>query len=151
MTAPTESGRRRAELRELAAKAAREPAKWALELTYERGHELSGALSFTVGEDGAFTLARSERGSLNPTSASGVLTPEQRRELAAAIEGSGLLDAPSSPRPIGDDEVPILVELRAGDLEHSVELGARDAAEQAGFSRFEEVVRRIVDQLAAPS
>lgn len=146
-----DGGRHRAKLRELAANAAREPEEWGLSLSYERGHELSGTVSLTVDEDGSFTVAKSQRGSLNPTSAFGRLTPAQRSELAAAIDDSAVLDVLSSHRLLAQDEVPILLKLRAGDLEHSLALWAGDASEHPQFTNFERTVLRIVDQLLAPS
>jgi len=129
-------------------KAIEDPSRSPISLSYQWGHEMSGTVSTSVGPDGAFDLSRSDEGSLNARSTTGHLTPDQLARLLSAIGNGALLDLRSSERPIGDDEVPILVEVRAGDIAHAVRIWAQDAAENPMFSQFEKVLLEILDEAA---
>jgi hypothetical protein len=135
-------------LREVVAKAARDPAAHGdLTLTYQRGHELSGTTRFELRADGRYALTREDRRGRRETS-SGELDAEHRDVLLAAIEESGLLDVPSSSRNIGDDEEPILVELRYDAAEHRLRIWAGDARANPGFNRFETILHGVLRGLS---
>ena len=134
-------------LREVVAKAVRDPAAHRdLTLTYQRGHELSGITRFELRADGRYTLTTEDR-RRQRTASEGELDPEQRDAILAAIEESGLLDVPSSTRNIGDDEQPIIVELRYDDSEHRLRIWAGDARANPGFHRFETILLGVLRNL----
>lgn len=135
-------------LREVVAKALRDPAAHRdLTLTYQRGHELSGITRFELRADGRYTLTTEDRRRQRVVSP-GQLDSEQRDAILAAIEESGLLDVPSSTRNIGDDEQPILVDLRYDDAEHRLRIWAGDASANPGFHRFETILRGVLRDLS---
>jgi hypothetical protein len=91
--------------------------------------------------------SRSGVGDLDRRRASGVLTPAQRERLAAAVSEADLLHHPDSSRPIGDDEVPILVTITVGRDRRDVRVWAGDAAADPPFAAFDATVRELVDEL----
>ena len=130
-------------LREVVAKAARDPLRYHdLTLTYERGHDLSGTTRIELRADGGYTLATQDRYGERAES-QGTLDAEQREAVLSAVEG-GLLDVPSSTRNLGDDEQPILVGLRYDDSEHRLRIWAGDADANPDFQRFESTLRAAV-------
>ena len=140
------------QLRELLGKAAQEPTSVLdLMLSYHRGHELSGIIDFSLRSDGAYTLRSSERGGLNPRTVAGRLDRERVVAIWSAADKTRLLDVPSSTRAIGDDEVPITVELEHGALSHRLEIWTRDAREHPDFRRFEASLRALLQGLSPGS
>ena len=120
-----------------------------LALVYRRGHDLAGYVTLDLRPDGTAEASRSGRGDLDRRTASGVLSPAQRDRLAAAVSDADLLHHPDSSRPIGDDEVPILVTVTLGSDRRDLRVWAGDAAADARFATFDAAVRELVDELLA--
>jgi hypothetical protein len=97
-----------------------------LSLEYRRGHELSGITELVVEPGGAYRFSRRRRGGLDPTTGQGHLSPAQLVGLAHAVDSSGLLDTGGSTRLLGDDEIPIRIEIRSGDLRRIWDVWAGD-------------------------
>jgi hypothetical protein len=116
-------------------------------LHYQRGHEMSGYVTLTVEADGTAAASRSGRGDLGRREATGVLTPGQAERLAAAVEAADLAHLDGSTRRIGDDEVPVTVELGTGSDRRKLRLWSGDAASNPAFAAFEAAVRALVDEL----
>jgi hypothetical protein len=136
-------------LREVVAKAARDPAAHPdLTLTYQRGHELSGMTRFGLRADGHYTLTSDDPRRQHGVALEGELEPAQRDTILTAIDEARLLDVPSSSRNIGDDEQPIVVELRHDGAEHRLVIWAGDARSDPGFAHFETVLRGVMRQIS---
>lgn len=118
-------------------------------MRYRRGHEMSGYVTLTVEPDGTATASRSGRGDLGRREATGVLTPAQAERLSDAVEAADLAHLRGSTRRIGDDEVPVTVELGGGAERHELRLWSEDAAANPAFVAFEATVRALVDELLA--
>jgi len=118
-----------------------------LALSYRCGHDLAGYTTLDVQPDGTAAASRSGVGDLDRRSASGVLSPAQRERLAAAVSGADLLHHPDSTRPIGDDELPILITLTVGGDRRDLRVWAGDAAADPPFAAFDAAVRELVDEL----
>jgi hypothetical protein len=139
----------KAKLAEIIAKATRDPTAYRdLTLVYQRGHDLSGITRFELRADGAFTLSTNNPRRQTAGSFDGQLEPDQRDAIIGAIEQTGLLSVPSSSRPIGDGELPIIVDLSYDDLRHRLMIWASDAANNAGFQHFEQVLWPILRGIA---
>lgn len=134
-------------LREAVRKAAEGPAGSLLSLTYRRGHDLAGLVTFEAHGDGTFRLSHSGGRQDQHRSLEGRLLPGQFAELAAAVETSGVLDTEGSTRPLGDDEIPILVLVKAGDLAHRVLVWQGDVVNHPGFARLDAIIREVIRQL----
>ena len=138
----------RDKLKEIVAKAAADPASQPdLRLLYERGHDLSGTIRFEVGVRGRFDLASNVTPGRLPGEWHGVLSAAQRRALLEAAS-RGLLDTESSTRPIGDDEEPVFVTLRDGNLAHKLTLWHQDATRSPGFHAFERALLALLKDLS---
>ena len=120
-----------------------------LALAYRRGHDMAGYVTLDVRPDGTAEASRSRRGDLDRRAASGVLSPAQRDRLAAAVSDADLLHHPDSSRPIGDDEVPILVTVTLGSDRRDLRVWAGDAAADPRFAAFDAAMRELVDELLA--
>ena len=116
-------------------------------MRYRRGHEMSGYVTLTVEPDGTATASRSGRGDLGRREATGMLTPAQAERLSDAVEAADLAHLRGSTRRIGDDEVPVTVELGGGAERHELRLWSEDAASNAAFVAFEATVRALLDEL----
>jgi hypothetical protein len=138
-----------AKLREVIAKAIANPdASPDLEISYLRGHDLAGTTHFTVNAAGDFKLESSVTRDEQPHAWSGRLTADDRNAFLRAIESTGLLDVPSSTRNIADDEEPIIVTVREGNLVHEVRVWHDDAV-AAGLAPFEAHVLTLAKRLSA--
>jgi hypothetical protein len=136
-------------LEEIVASAARNPASYPdLTLLYQRGHDLSGVTRFELRADGAFTLNSNNPRRHSQVSFAGDLEANQREAILAGIEETRLFGVPSSTRAIGDDEIPIVVELSNGDLRHRWLIWAGDALKNADFQRFEKLVWNTLRQIS---
>lgn len=120
-----------------------------LALAYRRGHDMAGYVTLDVQPDGTAAASRSGRGDLDRRTASGVLSPAQRDRLAAVVSDADLLHHPDSNRPIGDDEVPILVTVTLGSDRRDLRVWAGDAAADPRFATFDAAVHELVDELLA--
>ena len=139
----------RAILRELLAKAAHGAAPaHGLALSYTRGHELSGIVHFELEADDRFVLTADDRRGTRQVDATDVADDAARRAIVAAVETSGVLDVESSSRPLGDDEQPILLELRLGAGSHALRLWAEDARASAAFTAFERQLWDVLVELS---
>lgn len=118
-------------------------------LRFQRGHELSGITTFTVGEDGAYTLERTSRRGGPPASFAGTLDGAQRQALFGAVERGAVLALTSSSRPLGDDEQPINLELDGGGERFALTLWAEDARDDPRFGQLTTVLYPLLDQLSA--
>jgi len=118
-----------------------------LALAYRRGHDMAGYTTLSVQPTGAAEASRSGVGDLDRRAASGMLSPAQWERLAAAVSGADLLHHPGSSRPIGDDEVPILVTVTLGSDRRDLRVWAGDAAADPPFAAFDATVRELVDEL----
>jgi hypothetical protein len=138
-----------AKLREILAKAIANPDAYPdLEVSYLRGHDLSGTTHFTVRATGDYKLESSVTRDEQPRSWSGKLPADDRNALLRAVEATRLLDVPSSTRNIGDDEEPIIVTVREGNLVHEVRVWHDDAV-AAGLAPFEAHVLTLAKRLSA--
>jgi hypothetical protein len=136
-------------LAEIVAKAARDPTSYRdLALVYQRGHDLSGITRFEMHADGVFTLSTNNPRQQTAGSFNGQLEPDQRAAILTVIDEAGLLDVPSSSRPIGDDELPIIVELSYDHMRHQLMIWANDVSHSAGFQRFEQTLWPILKGIA---
>lgn len=136
-------------LRHAVAEAASDPAAHpTLTLSYRRGHDLSGVTAFEMRADRRFSLDWSEPRTGGQLALQGELAPAQRDAVLSAVEREGLLDVPSSTRNIGDDELPILVELRGAGAEHRLQIWAGDARANPAFDRFEAAVRGVLREIS---
>ncbi len=137
-----------AKLREAIAKTIANPdATSSLELSYLRGHDLSGTTKLTVDAAGAYQLASSVTADEQPRSWSGTLAPADRDALWRAVADTHLLDVRSSTRNIADDEEPIIISLQADGLVHDVRVWHDDAG-AAGLAGFEAHVNALVKKLS---
>jgi hypothetical protein len=138
----------REQLEEITAKAARQPASYPdLTLLYQRGHDLSGITRFEMQAGGAFALSAGDPRHARQASFEGQLEASQRAAVLSAVEEAKLLRVPSSTRPIGDDELPIIVEMRYDDLHHRLLIWAGDARHDADFQRFEQALWVVLKDL----
>jgi len=137
-----------AKLREILAKAIANPDAYPdLEVSYLRGHDLSGTTHLTVNATGAYKLESSVTRDEQPRSWSGKLPADDRDAFLHAVESTRVLDVPSSTRNIGDDEEPILVTVREGNLVHEVRVWHDDAV-AAGLAPFEAHVLTLAKRLS---
>lgn len=120
-----------------------------LALTYRRGHDLAGYVTLDVQPDGRVEASWSDEGDLDRRTASGVLSAAQRDRLTAAVSDADLLHHPDSSRPLGDDEVPILITVAVGTDHRDLRVWAGDAATDPRFAAFDATVRDLVDELLA--
>lgn len=77
-----------------------------------------------------------------------MLDAATRAAVAVALDETGVLGVPSSTRPLGDDEQPILLELRVGSAEHALRIWADVARASAPFRDFEGRLQTILDELS---
>jgi hypothetical protein len=139
----------RAELAEVVAKAARDASAYPdLTFRYTRGHELSGITRFELQPGGPFVLRSTEARTQRTVTFEGELQASQRAELLRAADASRLLEVQSSSRRIGDDEVPVLVELRYGDAAVELKIWAGDAASNESFHAFEHSLWALLEDLS---
>ena len=137
-----------AKLRKAIAKTIANPdATSSLELTYLRGHDLSGTTKLTVDAAGAYQLASSVTADEQPRSWSGTLSPADRDALWRAVADTRLLDVRSSTRNLADDEEPIMISLQADGLVHDVRVWHDDAG-PAGLAAFEAHVIELAKKLS---
>src|SRR5262249_48616990 len=138
-----------AKLREIIAKAIANPAASPdLEISYLRGHDLAGTTHLTVNAAGDFKLESSVTRDEQSHSWSGKLSADDRNAFLHAIESTRLLDVASSTRNIGDDEEPIIVTVREGNLVHEVRVWHDDAV-AAGLAPFEAHVLTLAKRVSA--
>jgi hypothetical protein len=137
------------ELAEVIAKAARDPDAYAeLGLRYERGHEMSQRTRFELGPGGAYTLRSVNPRTQRVITFEGRLEPAQRSLLLTAVDSTRLLDVPQSSRPIGDDELPVIVELGYDGSHFRLPIWAGDAAANTQFRSFEQELWTLFEQLS---
>jgi hypothetical protein len=137
------------ELAEIIAKAARDPEAYPeLGLRYERGHEMSGVTRFELRPANAYTLRVTNARKQSATSFEGRLEPDQRSQLLAAVDDAKLLEVPPSTRAIGDDELPVVVEVGYDHAHFRLPIWAGDAAANAQFQSFERVLWKLFEQLS---
>ena len=136
-------------LKEIVAKAIRNPGAYSdLAFVYQRGHDLSGITRFEARAGGAFTLKSDNPRRQRHSFFEGELAVDQRNAILTAIEENHLLDVPSSTRNIGDDELPVIVELNYDDSLHRLFIWADDAHKNVGFHRFEKTLWDLLKQLS---
>ena len=110
---------------------------------------MSGVTDFDVSPDGAFVLTRSSRNGGPPQAFRGQLDTGQRQALYAALAKSAILSVPSSTRPIGDDEQPIVVALDGAGQARTLRILAGDARDSAAGGVFTAAVYPVLEQLSA--
>lgn len=115
---------------------------------YQRGHEMSGIVSFRVDKDGGYELSRTARKSTGPLTFSGKLEAAQSQALYGALARASILEIPRSTRPIGDDEQPITLRLTDGQVTFDLTIWAKDAAENAHVTDFTSTLYPLIDQLS---
>ena len=136
-------------LKEIVAKAVNNLGSYPdLTLVYQRGHDLSGITRFEMREDCAFTLTTNNPRRQSSAFFEGELEVGQRHAILTAIEETRILDIPSSTRNIGDDELPVVVELGYEDLRYRLLIWAKDALGNAEFHRFERTLWPLLGQLS---
>lgn len=136
-------------LHEVLAKAIAAPQSYAaLELSYLRGHDLSGTTKLVVTAAGDYRLESSVTRDEQPKSWTGVLEPSERDALLRAIDDTKLLDVPSSTRNLHDDEEPIFVTLRYDTLVHELRVWHDDAG-PSGLAPFEAHVVALAKKLSS--
>lgn len=136
-------------LREIVAKAASNPDAYPdLEIVYERGHELSGTIQFSMRASGAYSLASNVTMGRKPGTWSGQLSPEQRRAVLDLVAKQGIVGLASSTRNIGDDEEPVAVTVRQAGMSHTTTLWHDDATRSSQFHPFEEQLLALLKQLS---
>ena len=118
-----------------------------LEFDYTNGHDLSGVTHFRVDGAGRYQLSSNVTKGRQALSWKGVLGSSDRDALFATLE-KHFLDVPSSTRNIGDDEVPILVTLRLGDLSHSLKIWHGDAVRNGDFHALETQLVALATRLS---
>jgi hypothetical protein len=134
-------------LREVIAKSANDPAKsHGLNLLYQRGHELSGIVRFEMLNGATFRLNANDPSQQSSLQFEGNLGDGLRKVLFEAIEESELLAVPSSTRNIGDDELPIIVEISYGAQDHRLLIWEGDAKQSSSFQQFEKALGSVLRQ-----
>ena len=73
---------------------------------------------------------------------------EQHRALLTALLETNLLEEPSSTRNIGDDELPVELDLSYDDLRYQIVIWAGDALHISDFHRFERILWTLLRQLS---
>ncbi len=116
---------------------------------FQRGHEMSGITDFDVSPDGAFALTRSSRKGGPPQEFRGQLDASQRQALYAALAKAAILSVPSSTRPIGDDEQPIVVSLDGAGQTFTLRIWAADARDSAAFGVLAAALYPLLERLSA--
>ena len=135
-------------LREVIAKLANDPSDpIGLALVYQRGHDLSGIIRFEMLNSVTFKLNANNPRKQSSLVFEGKLAARQRKTLFNAIEESELLTIPSSTRNIGDDELPLIVELSYNDHDHRLLIWEGDAKQSSSFQHFEKALGSLVLEL----
>ena len=116
---------------------------------FQRGHEMSGVTDFDVSPDGAFVLIRSSRKGGPPQEFRGQLDAGQRQALYGALAKAAIVSVPSSTRPIGDDEQPIVVSLDGAGQTFTLRIWAGDARDSAAFGVLPAALYPLLEQLSA--
>ncbi len=144
---PDESTRDK--LRELAHKVVAAPDDHAgFSFSYLRGHALAGTTRFSMSAAGTYTLESNVTEGRRPVALAGALAPAERDAvLGLIIEHDVLATAPST-RNIGDDEEPVIIEVRAGDLAHELRLWHGDAMQDPRFHAFEVALVELLGRLS---
>ena len=119
-----------------------------LHFHYQRGHEMSGIVSFRVGKDGPYELSRTARKNTGPLAFTGKLDAAQLQALYGALARASILEVPSSTRPIGDDEQPIVLRIGDGHQLFELTLWAMDARENARFTDFTSTLYPLIEKLS---
>jgi hypothetical protein len=139
----------KAALAEVIAKAARDPAAYSsLEFVYQRGHEMSGITRFELRTNGRFELTASDPTSGSMLTFARELDPTQRAAVLSALDEAHVLQIPAPARPIGDGELPIVIELSYEHLHARVLVWADDVAEIEPFGAFETKLEQLFQQLS---
>lgn len=115
---------------------------------FQRGHEMSGITDLDVGPDGGFVLTRSSRKGGPPQEYRGQLDAGQRQALYAALAKAAILAVPSSTRPIGDDEQPIVLALNGAGQTFTLRIWAGDARDSAAFGVVAAALYPMIAQLS---
>ncbi len=119
-----------------------------LAFEYKRGHDLSGMTSFEFDKELAFQLESNNPRKQTFHSYSGQLTIEQHRALLTIMQNSSFFDISSSTRNIGDDEIPITIEVSIGDVSHQLEIWQRDAKNNKNYVQFDSALSLLLMELS---
>ena len=120
-----------------------------LVLTYVRGHDLYGTTTLRVEGTGRFSLTSNETAGRKQVSFEGVLAPPQYSAvMKAAVDDDVLATRPSS-RPLGDDEVPVIVTVESGGEIGRVMVWDEDARHLPAFHGFEVSILEVVRSLSS--
>jgi hypothetical protein len=136
-----------ARLREELRKAADGSASPTLRIMYQRGHDLAGLVTFELRGDGSFTLTESGGRKAVSSTQQGRLLPGQVADLAATVDRSGLLESGGSTRPLGDDEIPILVSVSADSLAYEAGVWLGDLGDHPAMAALDAAMRSLIDDL----
>jgi hypothetical protein len=114
----------------------------ALQLSYTRGHDLAGTTRATISSNGRYSIESDATRERTLTRVDGALSAPDR---AAFWRTAGdAIDTPSSSRPLGDDEIPVLVAVTGDGVSRQLRVWDRDIAARPAFRAFEETMRRLV-------
>jgi hypothetical protein len=119
-----------------------------LHFKYQRGHEMSGIASFSVGDTGAYELSRTARKSVGPLAFTGQLDAAQSQALYGALARASILQVPPSTRPIGDDEQPIALHVDDGQHSFDLSIWANDARDSSQFSELTSTLYPLIENLS---
>jgi hypothetical protein len=119
-----------------------------LGFSYSRGHVLSGITRVRVDDDGAYRIVSDDTPAMKAVELDGTLPAADRDALFDAIAVNAAVDTPSSSRPIGDDEVPVIVTFRRENGERELRIWDADARRDPGFHSFEKTLLALVKRLS---
>jgi hypothetical protein len=119
-----------------------------LGFSYSRGHVLSGITRVRVDDDGAYHIVSDDTPAMKAVNLDGRLSAADRDALFRAIATNAVDATPSSSRPIGDDEVPVIVTFRREDGERELRIWDADARRHPGFHSFEKILLTLVKRLS---
>ena len=120
----------------------------ALSLSYSRGHGLSGITRLELGGDGYFTITSDDTAERRSATYTGTLDEAQRASILRSIVDTGVLGVQSSTRNLGDDEIPALLTIRAGDAVLDLRVWDGDAKHDRAFHAFESALLTLIRALS---
>lgn len=120
----------------------------AYQFSYRRGHALSGVTSIEVDGAGHYSITSNETVGRRSVAFSGTLDEADRRTLLKSMLDGEVLETSSSTRPLADDEIPILLTIRADGSTREIRVWDGDAKALPGFHAFDALLLALAARLS---